>query len=107
MNNFIVYISTDNNRKHFKIGLSSNIFSTVMELQQSNSFIFNQGPSLNRIIYTESFTNPETANKRISELQHFTTMQVERLIRKYNPNWNNLFPQQHQAFNKRDSNHAA
>ena len=81
MNNFIVYISTDNNRKHFKIGLSSNIFSTVMELQQSNNFIFNQGPSLNRIIYTESFTNSETANKRISELQHFTTMQVERLIR--------------------------
>ncbi len=107
MNNFIVYILTDSNRKHFEIGLSSNIFSKVLELEQSNSFIFNQGPRLNRIIYTEAFTSLEIANKKINDLQHFTTMQIERLIRKSNPNWNNLFPQQHHAFTKRDSHYAA
>jgi len=107
MNNFIIYILTDSNRKRFEIKLSLNIFSTVMELQQSNSFIFNQGPNLNRIIYTESFTSLETANKKITELQHFTSMQIERLIRKSNPNWNNLFPQQHQTFQKRNTHYAA
>ncbi len=44
MSNFIIYILTDSNRKRFEIGLSSNIFGTVMELQQSNNFIFNLFP---------------------------------------------------------------
>ncbi|WP_293954715.1 MULTISPECIES: hypothetical protein [unclassified Sphingobacterium] len=107
MSNFILYIATDSNRKRFEIGLSTNIFTTVMKLQQSNSFIFNQGSSLNRIIYTEAFTSLETANKKIDELQHFTAMQIERLIRRSNPNWNNLFPQPHPDCAKRGTSYAA
>ncbi|WP_293906764.1 MULTISPECIES: hypothetical protein [unclassified Sphingobacterium] len=107
MSNFIIYILTDSNRKRFEIGLSSNIFGTVMELQQSNNFIFNQGGSLNRIIYTSSFTDLGAAHKKIDELQHFTRMQIERLIRKSNPNWNNLFPHHHQTFQKRNAHYAA
>ncbi|MDR3008551.1 MAG: hypothetical protein LBV59_11495 [Sphingobacterium sp.] len=107
MSNFIIYILTDSNRKHFEIGLSSNIFGTVIELQQSNSFIFNHGSSLNRIIYTASFTNLEAAHKKVNELQHFTHMQIERLIRKSNPNWNNLFPHHYQTFQKRNAHYAA
>ncbi len=107
MSNFIIYIVTDSNRRRFEIGLSSNIFNTVIELQQSNNLIFNQNPNLHRIIYIEAFTNLPCARKKMSELQHFTNMQIERIIRKSNPNWNNLFPQPHQAFQKRNTHYAA
>lgn len=107
MSNFILYIVTDSNRKHFEIGFSTDIMTTVLKLQKFNSLIFNQRPSLNRIIYTEAFTSLEAAKKKIDELQHFTAMQIERLIRKSNPNWNNLFPQPHRDFAKRGASYAA
>ncbi|WP_293944815.1 MULTISPECIES: hypothetical protein [unclassified Sphingobacterium] len=107
MSNFIVYILTDNNRRHFEINFTSNILSTVLELQQTNSFIFQQGANLNRIIYSEAFTELSCAKKRINELQNFTHMQIERIIRKNNPNWNNLYPQQQQSYIKRNSSYAA
>ena len=106
MSNFIVYILTDNNRRYFEIDFTSNIFSTVMELQQTNSFTFQQGSNLNRIIYSEAFAKLACAKKRMNELQQFTHLQIERIIRKNNPNWNNLYPQQ-QSYVKRDSNYAA
>lgn len=107
MSNFIVYIVTDNNRRYFEIDFTSNMFSTVMELQQANSFILQRGPHLNRIIYSEAFSKLACAKKRMNELQNFTRMQIERVIRKNNPNWNNLYPQQHQAYPKRNTNYAA
>ncbi|WP_343559935.1 hypothetical protein [Sphingobacterium sp.] len=107
MGKFIVYILTDNNRRYFEIDFTSNIFSTVMELQQANNFILQQGPHLNRIIYSEEFSQLAYAKKRMSELQNFTRMQIERVIRKNNPNWNNLYPQQQQAYPKRSTNFAA
>ncbi|MDR2273467.1 MAG: hypothetical protein LBF27_21340 [Sphingobacterium sp.] len=107
MSNFIVYIRTDNNRRYFEIDFTANIFSTVMELQEANSFIFQQGPNLNRIIYSEAFPKLSCAQKRMNELQSFTRMQIERIIRKNNPNWNNLYPQQQQSYTKRNNSYAA
>ncbi len=107
MSNFIVYILTDNNRRYFEIDFTSNMLSTVVELQQANSFTFQQGSSLNRIIYSEAFSKLACAKKRMNELQNFTHLQIERIIRKNNPNWNNLFPQQQQAYPKGNTNYAA
>ncbi|MDM1292855.1 hypothetical protein HX021_00925 [Sphingobacterium sp. N143] len=107
MGNFIVYILTDNNRRHVEIDFTSNIFSTVIALQQSNNFIFHQGPHLNRMVYSEAFSNLENAKRKMDELRGFTRMQLERIIRKHNPNWNNLYPQQHQVYQKRNTSYAA
>jgi putative endonuclease len=107
MSNFIVYILTDNNRKHFKIDFTSNILSTALELQQTNNFIFQHGPSLTRIIYTETFSNLGSAKKKMNELKNFTSMQIEKIVRKHNPNWHNLFPQQQQTYPKGESHYAA
>ncbi|WP_104382662.1 hypothetical protein [Sphingobacterium sp. HMA12] len=107
MSNFIVYILTDNNRRYFEIDFTSNMLSTIVELQQVNSFTFQQGSHLNRIIYSEAFSKLACAKKRMNELQNFTHLQIERIIRKNNPNWNNLYPQQQQSYAKRNSNYAA
>ncbi|MEZ0451457.1 hypothetical protein ACR78Z_03200 [Sphingobacterium thalpophilum] len=107
MGNFIVYILTDNNRNHFKIDFTSNIIRTAIELQQSSNFIFQQGPDLTRIIYCETFPSLGAARKKIQELQRFTRMQIERIIRKHNPNWNNLFQQPQQGYPKSTSHYAA
>lgn len=107
MSKFIVYIRTDNNRRHFDIDFTSNIADVAFAIQQSNSFIFQQGPNLNRIIYTETFANLECAKKKMNELCCYTNMQLERLIRKHNPNWINLYPLPHHVVAKRATYYAA
>lgn len=43
-----------------------------------------------RLVHLESFNSRENAQVRQQEIRKYTRMQLERLIRKNNPNWNDL-----------------
>lgn len=43
-----------------------------------------------RLVYREIHETEKTAHARLSELQSYTRMQLEKLVRRDNPNWLNL-----------------
>lgn len=78
---YFILILTDNNRNALKISmLESNAFSGV--------FLDSMDPQ--RLIYQETHESLDSALHRFSELQGYTRMQTERIIRRSNPNWVNL-----------------
>ncbi|UIR57895.1 hypothetical protein LZQ00_08750 [Sphingobacterium sp. SRCM116780] len=92
MHSYTLYIITDSNRQFLNVDITTDLALTVNEIKSSINLFFPNGPHLTRIVHLETFDSKEIAAKRKSELHHFTRMQKERLIRKYNANWNNLCP---------------
>lgn len=87
MQRHFIYITSDANRTYLEVGYCQNIDLQLFELQQAaNRFMINS-PKFNRIVHIEEFENYEHAQKRKTEMNSFTKMQKERLIRKSNPNW--------------------
>ncbi|MGN0002684.1 MAG: GIY-YIG nuclease family protein [Sphingobacterium composti] len=87
MQKHIVYIITDANRIYVEAGYCQDISLKLFELQNSaNSFML-CGSKFSRIVHTEEFDTFEAAERRKNELNTFTRMQKEKLIRRYNPNW--------------------
>lgn len=80
---YTILILTDNNRRSlkFKLSLSESFNKHLSEWEVGTD---------HRIIYKESYDTFQDAQARISELETYTRMQVERLIRRSNPNWLNL-----------------
>lgn len=76
-----VLIITDNNRNVLNIkaiDLNETTEESVLTLSHP------------RLIYQETFENVEQALARKAELESYTRMQKERIIRRCNPNWVNL-----------------
>lgn len=90
--NYKIIIMTDNNRRLLEIMLTDDLLSTVQHLYQSNRSLSNSFVSLNRIVYVESFASKSEAEKRLSVIRSYPRIFCERLIRKSNPNWLNLYP---------------
>lgn len=87
MQRHFIYITSDTNRTYLEVGYCQDIALQLFELQQaSNRFMINS-PKFSRIVYMEELENYELAQKRKIEINTFTKMQKERLIRKTNPNW--------------------
>lgn len=91
MKKISIYIITDSNRRFLEVGTHTDLSLLMHELQQSNEMLFNASMRLNRLVYMENFHCEEQAEKRKRELQLYTRMQLEKIIRKANPNWNQLF----------------
>lgn len=92
MTNFYIYIVTDCNRRYLEVALTNDLSLTLNELRDASNFLFHSGPHLNRIIHLESFSSSEAAQKRQQEISRYTRMQKEKLVRRSNPNWMNLYP---------------
>jgi len=54
--------------------------------------LFSGRTRLSNIVYIANFETFEEAKQRQTQLQQFTRMQRERIIRMKNPNWLNLAP---------------
>jgi len=83
---------TDTNRRVLQPGVTTNltaILSQLNPIQEESPF---SQTDLNRIVFIEKFNSILEAKKRVSELTGYGRMVRERLIRKNNPNWLNLFP---------------
>jgi putative endonuclease len=87
MQKHIVYITTDANRVYVEAGYCQDITLKLFELQNSATSFMLRGPKFSRIVHTEEFDSFEAAERRKNELNSFTRMQKEKLIRRYNPNW--------------------
>ena len=87
MQKHIVYITTDANRVYLEAGYCEDITIKLMELQNSGSSFMIRGPKFSRIVHTEEFDSFEKAERRRLELNGYTRMQKEKIIRRYNPNW--------------------
>ncbi|HLW49958.1 MAG TPA: hypothetical protein VKZ78_03230 [Sphingobacteriaceae bacterium] len=81
---YFVLIFTDNNRDALKISVLED-HKFYSELQAN--------VSKHRLIYREVHESYDAAMVRFKELQAYTRMQKERVIRKSNPNWVNLLHQ--------------
>lgn len=92
MKTHTLYIITDSNRQFLNVNITADFTRTVNEIKSSNNIFFPNGPHLTRVVYIEKFESKEQAEKRQIELNHFTRMQKEKLIRKHNANWNSLCP---------------
>lgn len=90
MEKHIVYIITDSNRAYLEVGQCTDLNTRIQEIRSASNVIFSSTPKLSNIVHVESFENAEAANARQQQLQQFTRMQRERLIRTKNPNWLNL-----------------
>lgn len=87
MKRHFIYITSDANRIYLEAGYCQDIALQLFELQQASSAFMNKTPKFSRIVYMEEFENFETAQRRRTEINMYTKMQKERLIRKNNPNW--------------------
>jgi putative endonuclease len=101
MKSHILYIITDSNRQFLNVDITSDFTRTVNEIKSSSNVFFPNGPHLTRIVYMEKFESREQAKKRQLELNQFTRMQKEKLIRRHNTNWNNLCPSCNSASQKK------
>lgn len=91
---YYIQIFTDNNRQKLQVSIKPNI-----DLINHNNEI-GQHPSCTRLVYQEIHETEKTAAQRMNELDGYTRMQLERLIRRSNPNWNNLFLKENVRFNQ-------
>lgn len=87
MQRHFIYITSDANRIYLEAGYCQDITLQLFELQQASSSFMPTTPKFSRIVYMEEFDSLELAQKRKNEINSFTKMQKERLIRKMNPNW--------------------
>lgn len=92
MKKHIVYLATDANRAYIEADYCSDIIHRFLEFQQSINSPFAIKAKVSRIVYTEEFQTFEAAQKRKLELNMYTHMMKERIIRKGNPNWLNIIP---------------
>ena len=87
MNKHLVYIATDANRIFIEAGYCQDIMLKFCELQTAEGIFMTGTPQFNRIVWIEEFATFEAAQKRKAEINYYTRMQKERLIRRSNPNW--------------------
>lgn len=87
MKKHIIYITTDANRVYVEAGYCQDIRLKLFELQTTANTFMIRGPKFTRIVHTEEFETFEAAERRKNELNSYTRMQQEKLIRRYNPNW--------------------
>lgn len=87
MKRHFIYITSDANRIFLEAGYCQDISLKMFELQQSSSTFMTRSPKFSRIVHIEEFDTAEGAQRRQVEINRYTKMQKERLIRKANPNW--------------------
>lgn len=87
MKKCFVYITTDANRIYLEAGYCEDLALKLFELQEAARHTSLLGSKFTRIIHVEEYDSMEQAEKRTQELNSYTHMQKERLIRRYNPNW--------------------
>ncbi len=87
MQRHYIFITSDANRIYLEAGYCQDVNLQLFEIQQAGSSFMAKAPKFSRIVYVEEFDNQEAAIRRKNEINVYTKMQKERLIRKSNPNW--------------------
>ncbi|WP_437918943.1 GIY-YIG nuclease family protein [Sphingobacterium sp. LRF_L2] len=90
MERHFVYIITDSNRTYLEVGYCNDIQTRLQEIRDTSNVLFSGTPKLTNVVYLEEYHALDKAIKQQQQLNFFTRMQREKLIRLKNPNWLNL-----------------
>lgn len=89
MNNYI-YILTDSNRSSLHVGMVDDLKNVPKTYRDLTGLFLDDYSTVFRLVYHEALPTFAAALRRLQELNGYTRMQKERLIRKHNPNWLDL-----------------
>ena len=86
-----VYILTNINNTTFYIGVTSNLFKRIWE--HKNKFVdgFTKKYNVDKLVYYELTENIETAINREKQLKNWHRDWKIKLIKKINPNFDDLY----------------
>lgn len=84
-----VFIRTDCNRQHFSVGIAESLQQIKNTCYADRQQWSHQPGQMPRLVYYEEVPQGY-AFQRYSQLQHFTSSQMGRLIRSINQNWKDL-----------------
>ena len=87
-----IVILTDSNRRYLEVLMTNNLLDVLHHISVAQQTQMNLTTNLSRIVYEETYATESGAVDRLKELQTYTRMQRERLVRRQNPNWLNLHP---------------
>ncbi|WP_166335915.1 GIY-YIG nuclease family protein [Sphingobacterium chungjuense] len=87
-----IVILTDSNRRYLEVLMTNNLLDVLHHITMAQQTQLNLTTKLSRIVYEETYATESGAVDRLKELQTYTRMQRERLVRRQNPNWLNLHP---------------
>jgi len=90
-NNYYVYILASNNNRVLYIGVTNNLKRRIYEHKEKTIKGFTSKYNVNRLVYYEIYEDVKEAIKREKQLKSGRRNKKERLINKFNKNWNDLY----------------
>ena len=90
MRDFFVYMMTNRSRVVLYIGVTNNLERRVWEHQNSAVRGFTKQYKADRLVYYEQFPDARSAIDREKEIKAWRREKKNDLVRKLNPNWEDL-----------------
>jgi putative endonuclease len=93
MSEYCVYIMTNTSRGTLYIGVTNNIEARVYEHQQGKGSVFTKKYHCHRLVYFDTYDNPDEAIAREKQLKNWRRQWKINLIEDTNPSWSDLSAQ--------------
>ncbi len=91
MNNYYVYMITNQYNTVLYIGITNNLIRRIYEHKNKLVKGFSSKYNLNKLVYFEQTESIESAILREKQLKNYSRAKKEQLISKNNPNHNDLY----------------
>jgi putative endonuclease len=91
MKNYCVYILTNKNNTVLYVGVTNNLTRRIWEHKSKLIEGFTKKYNVDKLVYFESFDNPDDAIKREKQLKAGSRKKKFELISKLNPEWKELY----------------
>ncbi len=90
--NYFVYIFTNDDRHTvLYIGVTNNLEQRASDHSLGRGSVFVRQYNAHKLVYFETFPDPESAIAREKQLKRWSRAKKEGLITKGNPEWRDLF----------------
>ncbi|MBQ3528099.1 MAG: GIY-YIG nuclease family protein [Clostridia bacterium] len=90
---YFIYILTNVSNKVMYVGVTNDLRRRITEHKQGlcadNSFT--KRYRVTKLVYFESFPDPQTAIRREKQLKHWAREKKDNLVSDFNSNWEDLF----------------
>ncbi|MFP4312801.1 MAG: GIY-YIG nuclease family protein [Alphaproteobacteria bacterium] len=87
---FVYLLASKKNGTLYK-GITSNLQQRIWQHKNKVADGFTQKYDVTKLVYFETYDDPENAIKREKRLLKYTRAAKIKLIEKQNPNWNDLY----------------
>lgn len=85
-----VYFITNSNRSSLQVGLTDSIVEFAKSFHKDQGLLAELNIGRERIVYFEEYSDVFRAKDRFLQIQKWTRLQKEKLLRGVNPNWTDL-----------------